>query len=149
MENRKKKVIFTIVCCRGNSRQYTRNTRCVSNLHCECQELKPKAEKQMYHFQLFILLQVYILLILQKATLNLFADYRLYLSNYKIRHCLLNDDDFFLYYVCHSGRQTDRVSQAQYFLIKLSCCEAYPFFILKNTVLKTYQNLKKMLAYVN
>ena len=42
-------VIFEIVCCHWNSLQHTRinekrNPRCVTNLHCECQELKPKAE---------------------------------------------------------------------------------------------------------
>ena len=42
-------VIFKIVCCHGNSLQHThnlwkRNPRCVANLHCECQELKPKGE---------------------------------------------------------------------------------------------------------
>ena len=44
MENSKKKVIFAIVCCHGNSLQYTHeqkgNLRCVPSLHCECQELK-------------------------------------------------------------------------------------------------------------
>ena len=45
----KKMVIFAIVCFHGNSLQYTYtkkkwNPRCVANLRCECQELKPKVE---------------------------------------------------------------------------------------------------------
>ena len=41
--------VFTIVCCHGNSLQYTHmnektNPWCVANLLCECQELKPKVE---------------------------------------------------------------------------------------------------------
>ena len=45
-------VIFAIVCRHGNSLQYNVysyerkwNPRCVPNLHCEYQELKPKVEK--------------------------------------------------------------------------------------------------------
>ena len=43
-------VITAIVCCHGNSLQYTPIDEngipgvCVANLHCECQELKPKVE---------------------------------------------------------------------------------------------------------
>ena len=41
-------VIFMSVCCHDNT-QYTherkRNPWCVANLHCECQELKPKVEE--------------------------------------------------------------------------------------------------------
>ena len=49
MENGQKMVIFKTVCCHGNSLQHThinekKNPRCVVNLHCECQELKPKGE---------------------------------------------------------------------------------------------------------
>ena len=48
MEDSKKMVIFTIVCCYGNNLQHThineKNPTCVANLHCECQELKHKAE---------------------------------------------------------------------------------------------------------
>ena len=48
MENSKKIVIFAIVCCHGNSLQYTcineNRIPSVTNLHCECQELKPKVE---------------------------------------------------------------------------------------------------------
>ena len=46
----KKMVIFTRVCCHGNSLQHTHMNEngipgvCVANLHCECQELKPKVE---------------------------------------------------------------------------------------------------------
>ena len=49
VENSKKMVIFVIVCCHGNSLQYTHMNEngipgCIANLHCECQELKPKVE---------------------------------------------------------------------------------------------------------
>ena len=42
-------VIFAIVCCHGNSLQYTHMNEngipdVFLNLHCECQELKPKVE---------------------------------------------------------------------------------------------------------
>ena len=50
MENCQKMVIFKIDCCHCNSLQHTHiNAKEIPgvlqiNLHCECQELKPKAE---------------------------------------------------------------------------------------------------------
>ena len=78
VENSNKKVIFKIVCCRGNSLQYTHmlvNEKEIPGVlqifTVNARSLNPKL-KQIVHFQFFILLQVHILLILQGATLTAF-----------------------------------------------------------------------------
>ena len=58
VENSKKMVIFTIVCCHGNSLHNThmnekRNPICVANLHCECRELKPNKVETNSSFLIF------------------------------------------------------------------------------------------------
>ena len=74
VENRKKLVIFTIFRCHGNSLHYTHmNEKEIPGVWLiftvNARSLNPK-RKQIDHFQFFILLQEYLLLILQGASLR-------------------------------------------------------------------------------
>ena len=87
-------VIFEIVCCHGNSLQHTHiNAKEISGVllifTVNARSLNLKL-KQIIHFQFFILLQVYVLLKLQGATLSSKPQSSPYLSVGKLVKTLKN-----------------------------------------------------------